>query len=244
MSCLTPLPVAPWVQSLDPRAATLSAVGFSFAIAFCNEWQSCLTGLIFSCIIVGVSGIGWNTLLRRISTAVVFILLIATSICISAFLTKNQPVPLALTQAGLIGMRACAMIIIFTVFLGTMDVITLGHTLSYFHLPDRMVHLFLFTTRYIEVLQHEEMERLLRAAKIRGFRLQNRLHTWKTLGTLIGALLVQSFNRAERIHQSMKLRGFQGKYYVLHESSWTLHDSIFVALTTLIIVAMAWIEIT
>lgn len=243
MSCLTPLCAAPWIQSIDARAAMLSAVGFSFSIALCNKWESCLIGLIFSLAAVGISGIRLGILLRRIATAAVFVLLITASICMSSFIWKSQTISQAFLQAGLIGMRTCSIILVFTIFLGTKDVITLGHALSHFHLPDRMVHLFLFTVRYIEVLQHEEMDRLFRAATIRGFRLQNRLHTWRTLGMLVGALLVQSFNRAERIHQSMKLRGFRGRYYVLDEPSWTFRDSTLIALTTLLIMAMIWIEI-
>jgi cobalt/nickel transport system permease protein len=81
-----------------------------------------------------------------------------------------------------------------------------------FYIPDKLVHLLLFTYRYIFVIQ-KEYQRLIRAAKIRGFEPKTNLHSYRTFAYLIGMIFVQASNRAERVHQAMKCRGFKGKFY-------------------------------
>ena len=49
--------------------------------------------------------------------------------------------------------------------------------------PPRLVFLFLFTYRYLHVLTGE-WQRLLTAAKLRGFIPRTNMHTYRTLGFL------------------------------------------------------------
>ena len=65
-------------------------------------------------------------------------------------------------------------------------------------------------------MEKEEYDRLIRAAKIRGFRPGTNIHTYKTYAYLIGMLFVRASDRANRVHQAMKCRGFNGRFYTLH----------------------------
>jgi cobalt/nickel transport system permease protein len=49
--------------------------------------------------------------------------------------------------------------------------------------------------------------------KARAFWPRSDLHTWRSLGYLIGMLLVRSLERAERILKAMKCRGFDGRLH-------------------------------
>ncbi|EDQ00177.1 cobalt ECF transporter T component CbiQ [Shewanella benthica] len=97
------------------------------------------------------------------------------------------------------------------------DAITLGKVLVELGVPRRFALLMQFTVRYIEVL-YLEFYRLRQAMKIRGFKPGNNMHTWRSYGYLFGVLLVRAFDRADRISQAMRCRGFRG-HFLSHEPS-------------------------
>lgn len=69
----------------------------------------------------------------------------------------------------------------------------------------------LFMYRYIFVLFGEAL-RMLRAHSLRSFRSYPDI---KIIGSLIGQLLLRSMNRAERIHNAMVSRGFDGEIRIM-----------------------------
>ena len=92
--------------------------------------------------------------------------------------------------------------------------------------PAGLSHLFLFTVRYLDVL-HGEYLRLRGAMKVRCFRPRMDAHTYRSLGNLLGMLLVRGYDRSERILAAMTCRGFQGRFYLLDHFRFQLRDSIF-----------------
>ena len=71
--------------------------------------------------------------------------------------------------------------------------------------------LFLFTARYVHVIA-QEWRTLLVAARLRGFRPRTSMHTYRTLASLLGLLLVRSYERSLRVREAMLLRGFSGHF--------------------------------
>jgi cobalt/nickel transport system permease protein len=67
----------------------------------------------------------------------------------------------------------------------------------------------ILTYRYLAVLIREAASMftayILRAPGRKGIRIQN-------MGSFLGTLLLRSFDRAERVYQAMKCRGFDGIY--------------------------------
>ncbi len=114
--------------------------------------------------------------------------------------------------AAKISLKSVSILTALMALISTMSIATLGQVLHRFYIPDKLVHLLLFTYRYIFVIQ-KEYQRLIRAAKIRGFEPKTNLHSYRTFAYLIGMIFVQASNRAERVHQAMKCRGFKGKFY-------------------------------
>jgi cobalt/nickel transport system permease protein len=131
-----------------------------------------------------------------------------------------------LQDAVLIGLRLNALVLAATALLGTMELTTLGHALGRLHVPAGLVHLLMFTVRYVDLLHHEH-ERLRRAMRARAFRPRPNGHTLRTLGHLVGMLLVRAFDRSERVLAAMKCRGFQGRLPALHEMNWSPLDGRF-----------------
>ena len=124
-----------------------------------------------------------------------------------------------------------------------MELPALGHALARLGLPVRFVALFLFTARYIDVL-NREYARLRLAMRARGFRPRASLHCWRSLGHLIGMLLVGSLERAERIHAAMRLRGFDGRFHLLDEHRLGRLDWGFGAAVAAALALLALLDVT
>ncbi len=142
-----------------------------------------------------------------------------------------------LHQAGIIALKANAVVLCLMALVGTMEPPTLGHALARLKVPERLIHLMLFTVRYIEVI-HQEYQRLRIAMKTRGFRPRNSLHTYRSYGYLIGMLLVRALERSERILQAMKCRGFTGRLPLLDTLTYQRHDVIAALVWSGILVAL------
>ncbi len=136
--------------------------------------------------------------------------------------------------------RANAIVLALAVLVGSLDVTTLGHALHHLYLPEKLIHLLLFTVRYVGVLQRE-YGRLRAAMKVRGFRPRMSRHTYRSFGYLVGMLLVRSVDRSERIVAAMKCRGFRGRFFLLDHFAFTRRDLplAFVSLAVLVLLALA-----
>ncbi|WP_082911055.1 cobalt ECF transporter T component CbiQ [Magnetospirillum moscoviense] len=123
-----------------------------------------------------------------------------------------------LHQAALILLKANAVVLMLLALVGSMNTIALGHALARLGLPCKLVQLFLFTVRYLDLL-HREYARLRTAMKARAFTMGTNRHTWQSVGYLFGMLMVRSLERSDRILAAMRLRGFDGHFPCLEEPS-------------------------
>ncbi|MCI5212069.1 MAG: cobalt ECF transporter T component CbiQ, partial [Candidatus Electrothrix sp. ATG2] len=119
--------------------------------------------------------------------------------------------------ALLITVKCNAVLLIFISLLATSTAAQLGHGLQRLRVSPKLCLLFLFSYRYITLIQ-QELLRLQRAATLRCFQPGTNLHTYKTYSYMLGMMLVRSWNRAARVQQAMALRGFSGKFYSLYET--------------------------
>jgi cobalt/nickel transport system permease protein len=65
--------------------------------------------------------------------------------------------------------------------------------------------------RYLFVLA-DELARLRIALRVRGYRNRANRHSYRTAGHVAGTLLVRGYERAERVGQAMRCRGFDGQF--------------------------------
>lgn len=78
-------------------------------------------------------------------------------------------------------------------------------------IPGLLVQLSLLTYRYVFVLA-DELRRLRIALRVRGYRNRASRHSYRTAGHVAGTLLVRGYERAERVGQAMRCRGFDGQF--------------------------------
>lgn len=80
----------------------------------------------------------------------------------------------------------------------------------------RLVHIAMLTYRYL-FLFAGELGRLRMAVRVRGYRNRPTMHCYRTIGNVAGTLLVRSSERAERVAQAMRCRGFDGRFRSMTE---------------------------
>jgi cobalt/nickel transport system permease protein len=90
----------------------------------------------------------------------------------------------------------------------------LSRTLAAAHalrVPGVLVQVAQLAHRYTFVLA-AEVRRLRVALRARGFRAGTNRHSYRTVGHVVGSLLVRGGDRADRVADAMRCRGFDGTY--------------------------------
>ncbi|MCS7179879.1 MAG: energy-coupling factor transporter transmembrane protein EcfT, partial [bacterium] len=100
------------------------------------------------------------------------------------------------------------------------------HALHHLYFPKKLINILFLTTRYIPLVEREK-NRIQRAMKMRCFRLQNNIHTYKTISNLVGVLILRSYMRGERIYKAMILRSFSGIFWIYYHFKWKKTDTFF-----------------
>jgi len=106
--------------------------------------------------------------------------------------------------------KCCLTVSAAVLLLATTGINRIAAALHRLHIPQIFIIQLLLTYRYISVLM-EEASRVntayaLRAPCQKGIS----MHVW---GSLVGQLLLRTYDRAARLYHAMKLRGFESRYY-------------------------------
>ena len=114
-------------------------------------------------------------------------------------------------RAALIACKVSSAVLVLMALLGDIEPTRIGAALHALRVPEPAVRLFLLTVRYLAVIR-DEARRLHDAMRARAFAPRSNRHTWRTYGYLIGMLLVRALERAERVEEAMRCRGFSGRF--------------------------------
>lgn len=113
----------------------------------------------------------------------------------------------------------CALLLI-----STTSIDNIAMSLSKLHVPKIFTMQFLLTYRYIYVLLNEFASiwtaYSLRAPKQKGIH-------YKSWGSLLGQLLMRTYDKAQSIYYCMVLRGYNGEYHRSEEEMLYLKDYIY-----------------
>lgn len=228
------------IRGLDPRTRILVACAFAVTMVGLDGFIPLAMGLVLALTAMALTGLPVGPTLRRMAAMDGFIIFMIAMLPFTVpasgpadimFVLFGFPASWSgLFKALQIALTANAVVLMLMTLVGTLDSVTLGHALYRLKVPATLVHLLLFTVRYIEVL-YEEYSRLRRAMKTRGFKPRNSLHTYQSYGYLIGMMLVRALERSERILQAMKCRGFSGQIPMLRDLTFARRDSIFALFT-------------
>jgi len=235
------------IHQLDPRVRLIFACVYSTVLALSRSFPVLTAAVMISLVWVMLAQLPAREIIKRI------ILLNSFNVVLWIVLplTFQGPIaralgPFTIYNAGIImaaqiTVKSNAIILVLMALVTTMNLSVLGYALNWLHVPDKIVHLLLMTYRYVFLIE-QEYQRLIRAARFRGFRPGTNLHTYKTYASIVGMLFVRSAVRADRVHDAMLCRGFKRKFYCLHEFSTGKQEWLFAIVMSGITVVLIFFE--
>ena len=236
-----------FVHQLDPRLRLISAGLYSTVVALSRDFYVLTAAVLFSFLWIILARLPVREVIKRIIVLNSFNVLL----WIVLPLTFQGPIalplgPLTIYKAGMITaaqitLKSNAILLIIMALVTTMNLSVLGHALKWWHVPDKIVHLLLMTYRYVFLIE-QEYQRLMRAARFRGFRPGTNLHTYNTYASIVGMLLVRCALRADRVQKAMLCRGFKNKFYCLHEFSSGRREWLFATAMAGITIGLIYFE--
>ena len=235
------------IHRLDPRIRLVLTILYSFVVALSYRFSVLIPALILSSILILISRVRIQEVLKRLVIVNALILLLwlvlpftfkGEALARSGFFAIYRP---GVILAAQITLKSNAILLAFIALIATMSFAKLGHAMYRLRVPGKIVYLLLMTYRYIFVIE-EEYRRLMRAAKIRGFRPGTNANTYRTYSFVVGMLFVRAAARAERVHQAMRCRGFKGKFYSLQEFQTNATSWVFAIMMTIFMVGLALME--
>jgi cobalt/nickel transport system permease protein len=236
-----------FVHRIDPRIRITAATVFSVIVALSSQFPAMASALGVSLVLITCAKLPAREVVKQITIVNTFIILLWLILP----LTFQGPVaftigPIKVYRPGImmsaqITLKSNAILLVLMALIATMAFSTLGWALSRLHVPDKIIHLLLMTYRYVFVIE-QEYQRLIRAARIRGFQPKTNLHTYKTYAYIVGMLFVRSALRADRVHKAMLCRGFKRKFYCLYEFSTGKKELRFVTVMGGVMIVLIYLE--
>jgi len=224
-----PCPDSP-LRRLDPRWKLAALVLAAVTVAFLHTLPALAVALGGSLLLAAIGRLPWNWYLARLSVVLLFLALFAAPL---PFLLHGDgplweigPFPVSwqgIRAALLIGMKAVTIITLMLVLLVSAPLDATLKAAHALHVPGLMVQLVVLTYRYLQVLAGE-LARIRTALRVRGYRNRVTRHSYRTVGHVAGTLLVRGYERAERVGQAMRCRGFDGRFHSLAEFRTTAVD--------------------
>jgi cobalt/nickel transport system permease protein len=235
------------IHDLDPRIKIIVATLFSITVAVADRTEVLLLALLFSACCVILSSIPLLRVMRHLLLVNGFILLLwlllpftypgKTLLSVGPFDATAEGIRYALT----ITIKSNTIILACIALLGTTSIFTLVHALRHLHVPDKLVQLLFFSYRYIHVIYLEYL-RLLNAMKVRCFRPRSNLRTYKAYAYLVGMMLLNSYDRSERVYDAMLCRGFKGQFWILDHFALKRGDVILFIIMLFSIAALGFLQ--
>lgn len=238
---------ATFLHRADPRAKIVGAAALTVVIALSESFAAAFAGLGVCAVLVLLSRPAPNKLFRRMLAVNGFILFLWIALPLSmpgpeiARLGPLGPTQAGVTAAALITVKCNAVLLALVALIATSSAPSLGRALMRLKVPDKLCFLLLFCYRHLDVIAGE-YKRLSRAAKARCFTPRTNLHTYKTMGNLIGMVLARSMDRSRRVYQAMLLRGFDGRFHSLSARKAGPADAALGAGLVFAAACLAWIE--
>lgn len=214
----------------DPRWKLAALAPAAVAASFPRTWPAVLLALFGALLLAVLARLPWRWYWRRVGVVLSFLAVFVVPL---PFLMRGngpswgrEPFVVSLFGANVAALLLVKTMTVLTLILVLLATAPLDATLKAAHrlrVPGLLVQLALLSYRYLFVLA-EELERLRVALRVRAFRGRVNLHSYRTIGHVAGTLLVRGHERAERVGQAMRCRGFDGTFRSLTEFHTTATD--------------------
>jgi len=218
------------VHRLDPRAKVLVTLIYIVTVISFGKYDvsALIPFFIFPAVMISVGKLPAGFVLRKVLFLTPFVLMVGI---FNPVFDRE-----ALLRIGPIGISggwiSCASIVVRAmltlgaalVLVGVTGLPAICGALEKMGMPRTLAVQILFLYRYIFVLT-EEGARTSRARELRAFGKKG--FGMKTFGSLVGHLLLRTWQRAERIHVAMLARGFVGEFHTRTEFRFGAREFLF-----------------
>jgi cobalt/nickel transport system permease protein len=211
------------LSRLDPRWKLAALVVAAAVVSVLGTLPAAAAALAAALVLAGVSRMPLHWYLGRMAALAMVLLMF---VLLLPFLLHDGgprlalgPVRLSWYGLGVALLLCLKAVTIVTLMLVLLVSAPLDATLKAahaLHVPGLLVQIAALTYRYLFLLA-DELARLLTALRVRGYRLRSRPQRLRMIGHLTGTVLVRGYERAERVSQAMRCRGFDGRYRSLAE---------------------------
>jgi cobalt/nickel transport system permease protein len=213
---------------LDARWKLAALTLALLVVAALQTVPAASVALVGSVLLAGTSRLPLRWYLTRLGAVALFLLLF---VILLPFLLREGKtwdlgpihLPYGLAVALLLCLKALAVVTLTLVLLATTPLHVTLQAAHALRVPGLLVQLAMLTFRYIFVLS-AELARLRIALQVRGYRNRANRHSYRTAGHVAGTLLVRGYERAERVGQAMRCRGFDGRFRSLTQFRTTAAD--------------------
>ncbi len=223
------------IHRVDPRAKVLTTVLFIIAVISVGKYQvsALLPFFLFPAVNLSLGNLPAGYLARKILILSPFILFVAVFNPI--FDTGTM---IRIGNIGISGgwLSFASIIIRYTLTVGAAFILiaTTGFgeictACEKMGLPKAFAVQLLFLYRYIFVLG-DEVTRVSRARELRSFGKRGK--GLKVFGSIVGNLLLRTWDRAQRIHTAMLCRGFRGEFHFRRPPGFGAKETVYVAAWT------------
>jgi cobalt/nickel transport system permease protein len=224
------------IHHLDPRTKVILSFFYLLAVVLTPPEKNFqffpLAGGVFGIILI--SRLPLKYVLKRILLIVPFILLVVLFLPFDESMSSSVKFRLLWN----IFIKSCLSILSMVILVSTTRFSLLLKGLEFFKFPRLVILLLSFMYRYIFVLIDEAM-RMERARRMRYFggRLRQQV---KTMAKIVGFLFIRSYERGERVYQSMLARGFEGRIFLPQKLKFSLGDlwASLIFFTTLVLIKL------
>ncbi len=223
---------ASWLAHRDPRAIVLATIAFIVAVVSFDRYAvaALLPLALYPVVLAKLGNIPLSRICRKLLPALPFALMVGL------FNPLFDPTPRLdlmghAIAGGWLSLTSILLRAILTVSAALILITVLGMhrlcaALDRLGVPQVLTTQLLFMHRYLVVLAGE-LGRMNLARELRS-------PAFKTMplsvyASLLGHLLLRTLTRAERIHQAMRARGFDGQIPVQKFQPWQWRDTLFLA---------------
>lgn len=209
------------IHRLDARAKVLVTIVFIICVVSYNRYEltALFPFLVFPAVMVALSGLPPLFIINKITLLCPFVL--AVGIFNPVF---DREILLQLGPLGVSGgwisfasilVRSALTVGAAFILVGVTGFTAVCQALERLGMPQVFAVQLLFLYRYIFVLT-EESGRATRARELRSCGKKGQ--GIRSFGSLVGHLLLRTWQRAERIHMAMLARGFTGEFHAYRQS--------------------------
>jgi cobalt/nickel transport system permease protein len=204
---------------LEPRTKLLAFTALIIAVLCIPVGSEYLFIAYFfaTAILMGISQVPLNYILGRTLLILPFIVLASLAVPWKGY-----------AGLGILFVRAVLCLLLLILLTNTTRFVELLRGLRKLGCPQILAMNLSFLYRYLFVLTEEAM-RMKQARDCRRIGRAPFREELKVLSSMLGTLLIRSFERAERMHGAMLSRGYSGDFPVVSPKRFSWHDLVFIS---------------